>query len=148
MSQSLSSPSVVLPLSAKATTYQVYQPYLETEEPVAQAEPPPPSTYLPAPEGVGAPGTQSWHRLFTISGEDAKNTDIFHILEGSATFVTGGKVVQPRTVSPGETRGKEISGGDTRYLTKGDIIVIPIGVPHWFKEVHPPLLYFVVKVRN
>ena len=47
--------------------------------PQAQAEPPSPSTYLPPPEAEGAPGTQSWHRLFTLSGEEGKNTDIFHI---------------------------------------------------------------------
>src|SRR5262245_29572227 len=77
-----------------------------------------------------------------------RDTDIFHIIEGSATFVTGGKIVQPRTISPGETRAKEIVGGDTRHLAKGDIIVIPTGVPHWFKEVQGPLLYFVVKVSH
>jgi hypothetical protein len=47
--------------------------------PQAPATPPPPSTYLPAPESEGAPGTQSWHRLFTLSGQDAKNSDLFHI---------------------------------------------------------------------
>jgi hypothetical protein len=45
----------------------------------AQVEPPPPSTYLPTPESEGAPGTQSWHRLFTFSGEEGKNTDIFYV---------------------------------------------------------------------
>ena len=38
------------------------------------------------------------------------DTDIFYILEGSATFVTGGNPVQPRTVAPGETRAREIAG--------------------------------------
>jgi len=74
------------------------------------------------------------------------DTDIFYILEGSATFVTGGVPVQPRTVAPGETRAREIAGGQTRELVKGDIIVIPTRVPHWFKEVRGPLLYYVVKV--
>jgi hypothetical protein len=41
--------------------------------------PPPPSTYLPPPDSEGAPGTQSWHRLFTLSGQDGKNSDIFHV---------------------------------------------------------------------
>ena len=77
-----------------------------------------------------------------------QDTDIFYILEGSATFVTGGKPVETRTVSPGETRGKELIGGEERQLTKGDVIVIPTGVPHWFKEVRGPLLYYVVKVSK
>ena len=76
------------------------------------------------------------------------DTDIFYILEGSATFVTGGKAVQPRTVGPGETRAREIAGGQTRQLVKGDIIVIPTRVPHWFKEVRGPFLYYVVKVSK
>ncbi|HSU56317.1 MAG TPA: cupin domain-containing protein [Candidatus Dormibacteraeota bacterium] len=76
-----------------------------------------------------------------------QDTDIFYILEGSATFVTGGKAVEIRTTAPGETRGKEITGGDERHLSKGDVIIIPKGVPHWFKEVNGTLNYFVVKVR-
>ena len=41
--------------------------------------PPAPASYLPPPESEGAPGTKSWHRLFTDSGTDGKTTDIFHI---------------------------------------------------------------------
>jgi glc operon protein GlcG len=77
-----------------------------------------------------------------------RDTDIFHVLEGSATFVTGGKLVEPRTISFGEVRAKEIAGGETRKLVKGDVIVIPTHVPHWFKEVRGPFLYYVVKVSQ
>ena len=77
-----------------------------------------------------------------------QDTDIFYVLEGSATFVTGGTVVEPRTIAPGETRAKAISGGQERVLNKGDIIVIPTRVPHWFKEVRGPFLYYVVKVSQ
>ena len=77
-----------------------------------------------------------------------KDTDIFHVLEGTATFVTGGKVLEPRTASPGETRGKELTGGEERRLVKGDVIVIPAGIPHWFKEVNGTFEYFVVKVSQ
>ena len=76
------------------------------------------------------------------------DTDIFHIIDGSASFVTGGTIANPRTEAPGETRGKEITGGKTQRLKKGDVIVIPAGVPHWFKEVEPPFLYYVVKVTH
>jgi len=76
----------------------------------------------------------------------ARDTDIFHILEGSATFVTGGEAVDPKPLNADEIRAKEIRGGESRRLKKGDIIVIPSGVPHWFKAVDGPLLYYVVKV--
>jgi quercetin dioxygenase-like cupin family protein len=32
-------------------------------------------------------------------------------------------------------------------LVKGDVIIVPTGVPHWFKEVGGTLLYYTIKVR-
>lgn len=78
----------------------------------------------------------------------ASDTDIFYILEGSATFVTGGKPVETRTIAPGETRARAITGGEERKLGKGDVIVIPKGIPHWFSQVNGLLLYYVVKVTE
>ena len=76
------------------------------------------------------------------------DTDIFYVLDGTATFVTGGTIEGSRSTGPGETRGKEIKGGVTHHLAKGDVIVIPAGVPHWFTEVGGTFLYFVVKVTQ
>lgn len=76
------------------------------------------------------------------------DTDIFYVTEGSATFVTGGTAVGGATTKPGEILGEKITGGVTRHLTKGDVIVIPAGVPHWFTEVSGTFLYFVVKVTK
>ena len=72
-------------------------------------------------------------------------TDVIYVLEGSATFVTGGTVVDGKTTEPGQIRGPSIRGGETRRIGKGDVIIVPDGVPHWFKEVQGPFLYFVVK---
>jgi glc operon protein GlcG len=83
-----------------------------------------------------------------ISEIHTKDTDIIHVLEGSATLVTGGTAVEPKTIAPDEIRGKEIKGGESRRISKGDVIVIPNGVPHWFKQVDGPLLYYVVKVTS
>jgi glc operon protein GlcG len=77
-----------------------------------------------------------------------RDTDIIYVLEGSATFVTGGTAVEPKTVAPDEIRGKEIQGGETRRVSKGDVIIVPNGVPHWFRQVEAPLLYYVVKVTT
>lgn len=76
-----------------------------------------------------------------------KDADIIYVLDGTATFVTGGALVEPHTVAADEIRGKEISGGETRKLVKGDVIIVPAGTPHWFKEVSAPFLYYVVKAR-
>ena len=75
-----------------------------------------------------------------------RDTDIFYITEGTATFVTGGEIIEPKTTGPGEIRGKEIRGGEPRKLEKGDVIIIPAGVPHWFQEVPGLITYYVVKV--
>jgi uncharacterized protein GlcG (DUF336 family)/mannose-6-phosphate isomerase-like protein (cupin superfamily) len=71
--------------------------------------------------------------------------DIFYVLDGAATFVTGGELVEPRHISASEVRGKELRGGEERRIAKGDVITIPRGVPHWFKRVDAPFTYYVVK---
>ena len=74
------------------------------------------------------------------------DTDIFYVLEGTATLVTGGEMVEPRTVGPNETRAASTRGGVAQTVSKGDIIVIPRTVPHWFNEVNAaPFVYLVVK---
>ena len=73
-------------------------------------------------------------------------TDTIYVLEGGALFVTGGKAVNPKLTAPGEIRGTDVIGGETRRLSKGDVMVVPEGVPHWFKEIDGTFLYYVVKV--
>ncbi|HSE59681.1 MAG TPA: heme-binding protein [Nitrospiraceae bacterium] len=75
------------------------------------------------------------------------DTDIVYVLEGAATLVTGGTPVGIKTIAPHELRGSSVTGGETRRLVPGDVVVIPNGVPHWFKEVSAPFNYYVVKVR-
>jgi len=75
------------------------------------------------------------------------DTDIIYVLDGTATVVTGGQALEPKTVEPNEHRGKSIDGGEARQLKKGDVLIIPKGTPHWFKQVNAPFLYYVVKVR-
>jgi hypothetical protein len=77
-----------------------------------------------------------------------RDTDIAYVLRGSATLVTGGKALDVKSTGPEELRGSGIEGGDTRQLVVGDVVVIPNGVPHWFKDVKAPFLYYVVKVRQ
>jgi glc operon protein GlcG len=78
----------------------------------------------------------------------AKDTDIIYMLEGAATLVTGGTLVDGKNIEPEEIRGANVTGGETRRIAKGDVIVIPHGTPHWFKEVNGPINYYVVKVRS
>jgi glc operon protein GlcG len=75
----------------------------------------------------------------------ARETDVFYVVEGSATLAIGGSVVEPQSVSADEIRGKAINGGETHQLKVGDVVVIPPGTPHQFTKVHGPFHYFVVK---
>jgi mannose-6-phosphate isomerase-like protein (cupin superfamily) len=75
-----------------------------------------------------------------------KETDVLYITAGTATFVTGGTIVGAKNTRPNQWLGTDITGGTTHNLVKGDVIVVPAGIPHWFKEVPGPLDYFVVKV--
>jgi glc operon protein GlcG len=75
------------------------------------------------------------------------DTDIFYVLEGAATVVTGGEVLGAHEIAPGEQRGSGIEGGATHRISKGDVLAIPNGVPHWFKSVDTPFRYYVIKAR-
>jgi len=76
-----------------------------------------------------------------------KDADLIRVVDGEATFVTGGKVIEPKTIAQDEVRGSSIENGEIRTISKGDVIIVPAGVPHWFKEVKGTLHYYVVKVR-
>jgi glc operon protein GlcG len=76
-----------------------------------------------------------------------KDADVIYVLEGKATFITGGEAVDAKNIAPDEIRGASIKGGETRTISKGDVIIVPRGTPHQFLEVTNPFLYYVVKVR-
>ena len=64
--------------------------------------------------------------------------ELFYVVEGSATMVTGGKLV-------GETRngtnlqGKSIEGGTAQKFAKGDFLIVPSGVAHQFVDIQSPV---------
>ena len=75
-----------------------------------------------------------------------KETDVLYVVDGEATFVFGGTMVGGKVSRPEQWLGTDITGGETHHIGKGDVFVIPAGVPHWFKEVPKSVSYFVVKV--
>jgi mannose-6-phosphate isomerase-like protein (cupin superfamily) len=65
-------------------------------------------------------------------------SEIHSVLEGSATFVTGGTIVRPA----GQERGAAtIKDGQTWHLTKGDVILVPPQTPHWYKDIEGSITY-------
>jgi mannose-6-phosphate isomerase-like protein (cupin superfamily) len=76
----------------------------------------------------------------------AKETDVFYVIDGAATLITGGTIVDGKTTAPDQIRGSSIKGGQVRHVAKGDIITVPKGLPHWISAVEGSVTYVVVKV--
>jgi glc operon protein GlcG len=77
-----------------------------------------------------------------------RDADVIYVVGGTATLVTGGTIVDPKPIDAEEIRGASVEDGQPHKLVKGDVLVVPKGVPHWFKEVSAPFTYYVVKVRS
>jgi quercetin dioxygenase-like cupin family protein len=56
--------------------------------------------------------------------------DVFYVLDGRATLVTGGTVAGAHRIGPGEMRGSSVEGGARQELRAGDVAHVPAGVPH------------------
>ena len=77
-----------------------------------------------------------------------KTNHIFIIVEGEATFVTGGTLVGAKNTAPGQTRAANLTGGQTHQLKKGDVITIPAKTPHWWKEVQTKTIaYYAINTE-
>jgi mannose-6-phosphate isomerase-like protein (cupin superfamily) len=85
------------------------------------------------------PGSVELHTLVT---------DLVFVVEGSATFVTGGSILERHALGPNQVGGSSISNGEAHQLGMGDIIRIPNGTPHWFQSVSGTIRYFAVTIRG
>jgi len=78
-------------------------------------------------------------------------TEIYYMLEGSATLVTGGTIVEERRtgLSPNTGRpnfgGKSIEGGVSRRVVPGDMFIIPGNVPHWWSSLDSDIKYLIYR---
>ena len=75
-------------------------------------------------------------------------TDVWYVIEGSGTLVTGGSLIEAVQTEPDELRGTGIAGGETRHVGKGDILVIPTGIPHWLSKIDGEIIYLIVKAST
>jgi mannose-6-phosphate isomerase-like protein (cupin superfamily) len=83
-------------------------------------------------------------------------TEVYYILEGSGTLVTGRKLVEPKRIDPEGKLVKELTGpsvsgasvenGQSRRFSAGDSIIIPAGVGHWFSDLDSAVNYLVVRI--
>ena len=86
-----------------------------------------------------------------------RTTSIFLVLDGAGTLVTGGKLTNPTPLSSDDpdlklvgsgSRGKGIQNGQIRHIRKGDVVIIPAGVPHGFSAIDKSITYEVVRVDS
>ncbi len=75
-----------------------------------------------------------------------REAEIFYVIDGSATMVTGGKLVDESRTNPNNLTGKGIEGGSSREIGKGDFIVVPEKTPHWFSAIHGTLVLMSLHV--
>jgi mannose-6-phosphate isomerase-like protein (cupin superfamily) len=69
-------------------------------------------------------------------------TEIYNIVSGSGTFVTGGAVTNPKERTLG------ITGGVARQVKAGDFVVLPPGTPHWFSKIDGSITYVETRFAN
>jgi mannose-6-phosphate isomerase-like protein (cupin superfamily) len=80
-----------------------------------------------------------------------KIDEIYYVLEGGGTFVTGGLLINGKqssgspTIGPGSS-GASIQGGLSRRITAGEVVIIPAGMPHMFSQLDGPIRYLVYRV--
>jgi len=79
------------------------------------------------------------HRLGAPAAAQAASVhdtdaELFYMIDGTATLVTGGKLVEG-TKDGDNWRGKAIEGGKSQQMSKGDFMLVPAGVPHWFTDI-------------
>ncbi len=75
--------------------------------------------------------------------------DVWIVQDGEATLIVGGTMVDPKTVKPHEIRGTSIEGGEKKLLKPGDIVHIPVKVPHQLKIARgKTFTYLVIKVDS
>ena len=78
-----------------------------------------------------------------------RTNHVFVMVEGEATLVVGGTMVNARRTAPDQMRAPSAEGGTTYHMTKGDVITIPAKTPHWFKEVPTKTVaYYAVNIES
>ena len=75
-----------------------------------------------------------------------KDAELFYVIEGSATMITGGKLIGETRTNAANLSGTGIDGGETRAIAKGDIIIVPQGSPHQIKDPKGELMVMTLHV--
>jgi mannose-6-phosphate isomerase-like protein (cupin superfamily) len=66
--------------------------------------------------------------------------ELFYVIEGSGTLVTGGKLIDEKRTNAENVAGTGIEGGTAVAVAKGDFMIVPQNTPHWFKTIDGTLV--------
>lgn len=72
--------------------------------------------------------------------------EVFYVIDGAATMVTGGKLTEEKRTNPANLTGTGIEGGTPRNVAKGDFIIVPEGTAHWFSTINSPIVLMTLHV--
>jgi len=81
-------------------------------------------------------------------------TEVFYIVSGAATLVTGGTVENRQQFPPetefvrlavGPSSGGTFTGGDRRRVAPGDVVIVPVGTPHGFDDIAEQITYLSIR---
>ena len=75
-----------------------------------------------------------------------KEAELFFVIDGSATMVTGGKLTEEKRTNPENLSSAGIEGGELRHVAKGDYIIVPEGTAHWFSKIDSTLILMSLHV--
>ena len=89
--------------------------------------------------------------------EHSQITEVYHVISGNGTLVTGGTIQNPTESAPASpvvtvlngpsTGGSSVQDGVSRTLGPGDVVIIPPNTPHWFTEItSDQIVYLVVRM--
>ena len=101
-------------------------------QPILQLAP-----YTASLEYRGAVGPAALHET---------EAEMFYVIEGSASLVTGGKLVNEKRTNAANLTGTAIEGGSARPVAKGDFVIVPENTPHWFSPINGTIVLMSLHV--
>jgi mannose-6-phosphate isomerase-like protein (cupin superfamily) len=85
--------------------------------------------------------------------EHSQITEVYHIISGSGMMVTEGTIENPKDATDphtlsvvGPSSGGKFTGGRSRKVSAGDVIIVPPNTPHGWSQVTDELVYLVVRM--
>ena len=78
-------------------------------------------------------------------------TEVYYMLEGAGVLVTGGALRKPQMPRPStlgewtDVTSDRIDGGVSRRIAKGDVVIIPGGLPHMWASLEGDITYLIVR---